>query len=115
MHRVQAEVAASDSTRQRGLMFRKEMPEYAGMLFVYPVRTIHCMWMKNTEIPLAVAFIDEAGVILNIEEMQPHSTQSHCARKPASYSLEMNAGWFKRRGLVAGAKISGLNKAPAPM
>lgn len=115
MHRIQAEVAASDASRQRGLMHRRDMPEYAGMLFVFPVRARHCMWMKNTLLPLSVAFLDEGGVILNVEEMQPQTENNHCASKDARFALEMNAGWFKKRGLVAGTRINGVEKAPAPM
>lgn len=110
MHRIQAEVAATDMSRQKGLMFRKEMPEYQGMLFVYPVRATHCMWMKNTLLPLSVAFIDAEGKIINIEEMQPQTEATHCAKQAAAFSLEMNAGWFKKRGIEAGTQIRGLDK-----
>ncbi len=114
MHRIQAEVAYTDMGRQKGLMFRNEMPEYQGMLFVFPVRTEHCMWMKNTYLPLAVAFLDEAGKIINIEEMQPRAEKNHCAKQPARFALEMNSGWFKRRGIEAGMQIRGVDKAPVP-
>lgn len=114
MYRIQAEVAHTDPERQKGLMFRKEMPEQQGMLFVFPVRAAHCMWMRNTLLPLSVAFLDEKGRIINVEEMAPQSDQNHCAREPARYALEMNRGWFKQRGLGAGTAIRGIERAPAP-
>lgn len=114
MYRIQAEVAHTDPVRQRGLMFRKDMPEQQGMLFVFPAVAQHCMWMRNTLLPLSVAFLDEEGRIINIEEMAPQTEVNHCARKPARYALEMNRNWFKQRGLGAGAQIRGLDRAPAP-
>ena len=114
MYRIQAEVAHTDPERQRGLMFRKEMPEHQGMLFVFPVRAAHCMWMKNTLLPLSVAFLDEEGRIINVEEMAPQTERNHCARQPARYALEMNRDWFKQRGLGAGVPIRGIERAPAP-
>lgn len=112
MYRIEVEVAATPASRAQGLMHRKQMPEQRGMLFVFPESAIHCMWMKNTLLPLAVAFLDEQGTILNVEEMQPQTENNHCAAKPARYALEMNAGWFKRRGLAAGTAINGVLKAP---
>lgn len=114
MHRIQAEVAHTDAVRQRGLMYRKDMPEQQGMLFVFPVRAQHCMWMKNTLLPLAVAFLDDEGRIINVEEMAPQTDSNHCAREPARYALEMNRNWFKQRGLGSGAQIRGVERAPAP-
>src|SRR5262245_15821530 len=108
MHSIRAEVADSDGTRAQGLMFRESMPVNAGMVFVFDQSAVHCMWMKNTLIPLSVAFIDEAGAILNIADMQPKTEQSHCAAKPARYALEMNKGWFAHRGIKAGTKLRGL-------
>jgi len=110
MHLIRAEVADSMSTRMTGLMHRKSMAPNAGMVFVFGENATHCMWMKNTLIPLSVAFIDEAGAIINIADMQPHSEQSHCAARPARYALEMNKGWFAQRGVKAGAKLRGLEK-----
>lgn len=114
MYRIQAEVAYTDAGRQKGLMFRKDMPEHQGMLFVFPVRDQHCMWMRNTLLPLSVAFLDEEGRIINVEEMAPQTEVNHCASKPARYALEMNRNWFKQRGLSAGAQLRGIDKAPAP-
>jgi uncharacterized protein len=110
MHLIRAEVADSMGTRMEGLMHRKSMPQGSGMVFVFEETAPHCMWMKNTLIPLSVAFIDEAGAIINIADMQPHSEQSHCAARPARYALEMNQGWFAQRGIKPGAKLGGLEK-----
>ncbi|MBX9847977.1 MAG: DUF192 domain-containing protein [Rhodocyclaceae bacterium] len=114
MYRVQAEVAHTEPLRQRGLMHRKEMLAHQGMLFVFPERATHCMWMRNTFLPLAVAFIGEDGKIINVEEMEPQTETNHCAAKPARYALEMNRGWFKQRGFIAGTPIQGIERAPAP-
>ena len=110
MYRIHAEVADSMGTRMEGLMYRKSMPQGAGMVFVFDETATQCMWMKNTLIPLSVAFIDEAGAIINIADMQPQSEQTHCAARPARYALEMNKGWFAQRGVKAGAKFRGLEK-----
>ena len=110
MHLIRAEVADSMGTRMEGLMHRKSMPQGSGMVFVFEENAPHCMWMKNTLIPLSVAFIDESGVIINIADMTPHSEQSHCAARPARYALEMNKGWFAQRGIKPGAKLGGLEK-----
>jgi hypothetical protein len=110
MHLIRAELADSMGTRMEGLMHRKSMPQGSGMVFVFDETATHCMWMKNTLIPLSVAFIDEAGAIINIADMQPHSEQSHCATRPARYALEMNKGWFAQRGIKPGAKLRGLEK-----
>jgi len=112
MHLIHAEVAADYSTRARGLMHRKGLAPNAGMLFIFDAPSEQCMWMKNTYIPLSVAFIDAQGVIINIADMTPHSEQSHCAARPAVYALEMTQGWFAQRGIKAGAKLGGLNTAP---
>jgi uncharacterized membrane protein (UPF0127 family) len=113
-HRIEAEVAATDRHRQTGLMNRQAMPAQRGMLFVFTQENTHCMWMRNTLLPLSVAFIDSDGKIINIEDMQPHSEDNHCARRPARYALEMNRGWFAQRGIAAGSKLRGLERAPRP-
>jgi uncharacterized membrane protein (UPF0127 family) len=110
MHVVRAEVAADFGTRAQGLMNRKSLAPNSGMLFVFDDASIHCMWMKNTLIPLSVAFIDAGGTITNIADMQPHSEQSHCATRPAVYALEMTQGWFAQRGIKPGMKLGGLEK-----
>ena len=110
MHLIHAEVAADFSTRGRGLMHRKGLAPNAGMLFVFDGPSQQCMWMKNTYIPLSVAFLDEQGTIINIADMQPHSEQTHCSARPALYALEMTRGWFAERGIKPGAKLGGLDK-----
>jgi uncharacterized protein len=112
MHLIRAEVANDFSSRSRGLMFRKGLAPNAGMIFFFEQPAVHCMWMKNTYIPLSVAFLDEKGEIINIADMEPHSEQSHCAARPALYALEMTRGWFAERGIKPGAKLGGLNTAP---
>ncbi|MEI6301395.1 MAG: DUF192 domain-containing protein [Betaproteobacteria bacterium] len=114
IHVINAEVVNTMASRSQGLMFRKSLAPNQGMLFVFDVTERHCMWMKNTLIPLAVAFIDEQGVILNVEEMQPQTEDSHCATGRARYALEMTAGWFSKRGLKPGLKLGGMDKAPGP-
>lgn len=111
-HRVEAEVAARDPERQTGLMHRTSMPVQHGMLFVFPQDNTYCMWMRNTLIPLSVAFLDGEGRIINIADMTPRSEENHCARRPARYALEMNRGWFSQRGIAAGSKVRGLERAP---
>ena len=113
MHRIEAEVAATTDSRQTGMMLRTIMPPQRGMLFVFPEVAKHCMWMRNTLLPLSVAFLDENGKIINVEDMQPKTEDNHCARKPARYALEMNLGWFKTRGLGTGFAITGIEKAPS--
>lgn len=113
-HRIEAEVAANDQNRQVGLMNRKSMAQQRGMLFVFPQANTHCMWMRNTLLPLSVAFLDEDGAIINIEDMQPQTENNHCARRPARYALEMNLGWFAQRGLKPGTRLGGIEKAPRP-
>ena len=114
MHRIEAEVAANDQNRQVGLMNRRAMPPQRGMLFVFGRENMHCMWMRNTYLPLSVAFMDADGVIINIEDMQPQTESNHCAKKPARYALEMNQGWFAQRGIKPGTRLGGIDKAPRP-
>ncbi len=111
-HRIEAEVAATPQSRAQGLMHRKTMDSQRGMLFVFTHDAAHCMWMKNTLLPLSVAFMDANGRILNIAEMKPRNEENHCAAKPARYALEMNAGWFAQRGLKAGDVLGGVERAP---
>jgi len=111
-HKLTAEVAHTDPARAQGLMHRRMLPENRGMLFVFPTAAQHAMWMMNTYIPLSVAFIDERGVIINIEDMMPHTQDAHPAAKPARYALEMNRGWFNQRGVSPGAKVEGIERAP---
>lgn len=108
IHLIQAEVAINDADRAQGLMFREKMGQNEGMIFRFNSPNQVCMWMKNTLLPLSVAFIDEIGSITNIEDMEPQMLDAHCANKPARYALEMNQGWFKKKNIKAGSKVSGL-------
>jgi len=111
-HKLTVEVAHTDPARAQGLMHRRMLPENRGMLFVFPTAAQHAMWMMNTYIPLSVAFIDERGVIINIEDMKPHTQDAHPATTPARYALEMNQGWFSKRGIKPGATVDGIERAP---
>jgi len=111
-HTVRAEVANTTDSRRLGLMFRDQLPENNGMVFVYEAEGLHAMWMKNTLIPLSVAFIDKRGRIINIEQMAPQTEDTHAAKAQAAYSLEMNQGWFKKRGIKPGDHVTGLERLP---
>ena len=113
MHRIEAELAHTDQARQIGLMNRKAMAQQRGMVFVFTQEARHCMWMKNTLIPLSVAFMDRDGRILNIADMKPQTEDSHCAAAPARFALEMNAGWFAARGIGVGSVIRGVDRLPS--
>jgi len=108
MHLIRAEVASDFSTRARGLMHRTSLPPNGGMLFIFDEAGAQCMWMKNTLIPLSVAFIDDGGTIINIADMRPQTEDSHCASRPARYALEMNRGWFTARGIKPGMRLGGI-------
>lgn len=107
MHQIDAQVAATPDQRQTGLMHRKEMPQHEGMLFVFEYAAQQCFWMKNTLLPLSVAFVADDGTIVNIDEMKPQTLDSHCSTKPVRYVLEMNQGWFAKKGIKAGTKLTG--------
>ena len=111
-HKVTVEVAHTEPARRQGLMFRRMLPEQRGMLFVFDRIERHAMWMMNTYVPLSVAFIDAQGVIINIADMMPHTTEAHGATQPAKYALEVNQGWFRKRGIGPGARVAGIEKAP---
>lgn len=106
--RITVEVAADDASRSRGLMFRERLAPNHGMLFVFPEATPHCFWMKNTPLPLSIAFIDTQGSIVSLADMQPYSLDSHCSIAPALYALEMEQGWFARHGARPGTMVKGL-------
>ena len=107
MHVLNVEVAQSPQEHSIGLMFRKAMPTNDGMLFIFDRPGQQCFWMKNTLLPLSVAFISDDGNISNIEDMKPQTLDSHCSTKEVRYVLEMNDGWFAKRGIKAGTKIQG--------
>jgi uncharacterized membrane protein (UPF0127 family) len=107
MHVVQAEVARTPLQTQTGMMFRREMAQQEGMLFVFDSPARRCFWMKNTILPLSIAFIADDGRIVNLADMQPQSEASHCAAEPVRYALEMNQGWFAKRGIKPGFRLKG--------
>lgn len=111
-YRINAEVADDDATRRLGLMHRRSLSANQGMLFVFDQAARHCMWMRNTLLPLSVAFLDHNGKILNIENMQPQTEDNHCASGAARFALEMNQGWFANRGIKPGVRIGGIDKTP---
>ncbi len=107
MHVIDAQVASTDEQRMTGLMYRKAMPQHEGMLFVFEYPSQQCFWMKNTLLPLSVAFVADDGTIVNIDEMKPQTLDSHCSEKPVRYVLEMNQGWFSKKGIRPGTKLGG--------
>jgi len=114
MHQIDAQVALTPQQRAVGLMNRKEMPTHEGMLFVFEQPGVQCFWMKNTLLPLTAAFIADDGTIVNLADMKPQTTDSHCSTKPVRYVLEMNQGWFAKRNIQAGARLRGQPFAQAP-
>ena len=107
MHVLDVQLAQTAEQRQIGLMWRKEMPQHEGMLFVFEQPATQCFWMRNTLIPLSAAFVADDGSIVNIADMKPQSDDSHCSEKPVRFVLEMNQGWFAKRQLKAGYKLGG--------
>lgn len=107
MHLIDTQLAMTPDQRSVGLMFRQHMPQSEGMLFMFNQASEQCFWMKNTPLPLTAAFIADDGTIINLADMQPQTTQSHCSAKPVRYVLEMNQGWFSSKGIKAGFKLSG--------
>jgi len=107
IYQIDTQVAVTSEEHATGLMYRKDMPQHEGMLFVFESPSRLCFWMKNTLIPLTAAFIADDGAIVNLEDMKPQTQDSHCAAKPVGYVLEMNKGWFAKKGFKAGSKLSG--------
>lgn len=110
---IKVELADSPGERSQGLMYRDSLAADAGMLFVYPDAAERRFWMKNTRIPLSIAFMDAAGKVVRIAEMQPLDTTTTPSEKPAMYALEMNTGWFAAHGVAVGQTIAGLPAAAA--
>ena len=106
-HLINAEVASTQEERAIGLMNRPAMPANDGMLFVFERPGEQCFWMKNTLLPLSIAFLDEDGTIVNIADMKPQTLDSHCSAKPVRFALEMNQGWFAKRGIKPGTRLKG--------
>ena len=113
MHNIRAAVAKTPGERQIGLMYRREMAQHEGMLFIFDEATPQCFWMKNTPLPLTIAFLEDDGTVVNLADMQPQALDSHCSAKPVRFVLEMHQGWFAKRGIKAGARIGGAPFAPA--
>ena len=107
MYLIQAEVAQTPEQRSTGLMFRSAMGANEGMLFAFEEAGQQCFWMKNTLLPLSVAFVADDGSVVNIENMKPQTLDSHCSSKPVRFVLEMNDGWFAKRGIKPGFKLTG--------
>jgi uncharacterized membrane protein (UPF0127 family) len=107
IHVIRAEVAQDFASRARGLMFRDALAPNHGMIFVFEQAARQCFWMRNTRIPLSAAFLDDSGRIVNIADMQPMSDDSHCSAAPVRFVLEMEQGWFARRGLREGSRLTG--------
>jgi hypothetical protein len=107
MHQIDAQVAQTPEQRSTGLMFRKQMPQHEGMLFAFEQPSVQCFWMKNTLLPLTAAFIADDGTLVNLADMKPQTTDSHCSEKPVRYVLEMNQGWFAKKGIKPGMKLAG--------
>jgi len=107
MHQIQVQVAATPDQRAIGLMHRAEMPQGEGMLFAFEQASQQCFWMKNTLLPLTAAFIADDGSIVNLADMKPQTTDAHCSDQAVRWVLEMNQGWFAKRGIKAGYKLQG--------
>ena len=107
MYRIDAQVALTPDQRQIGLMYRSEMPQHEGMLFVFEEPAQQCFWMKNTLLPLTAAFVADDGSIVNLVDMKPQTTDSHCSTKPVRFVLEMNQGWFAKKSIKAGFRLTG--------
>ena len=107
IHIIKTELAISPEQQATGMMFRRAMATNEAMLFVNDTPGVRCFWMRNTLVPLSIAFLADDGTIVNIAEMEPQSEQSHCSARPVRYALEMNRGWFAKRGLKAGARLQG--------
>lgn len=107
MHLIQAQVATTPEQRSTGLMWRQDMPQHEGMLFVFEQPAVQCFWMKNTLLPLTAAFVADDGRIVNLADMQPRNETSHCSKEPVRFVLEMNQGWFAKRHIGAGYRVQG--------
>ncbi|TAK99904.1 MAG: DUF192 domain-containing protein [Aquabacterium sp.] len=107
MHNIKAEVAQTPQEQEIGLMFRTSMGGNDGMIFIFDRPGKQCFWMKNTLIPLAVAFVADDGTVVNVDEMKPQTLDPHCSTKPVRFVLEMNTGWFTKRAIKEGFKLTG--------
>ena len=103
---VKAEIAKSEEERRQGLMYRKELPDGQGMFFIFERDQILSFWMKNTYIPLSIAFINYNGVIIDIKDMYPNNETPVTSRRSARYALEVPQGWFSRVGVKTGDNVN---------
>jgi len=108
MHIITAELATTPQSRTIGMMFREKTAPNHGMLFVFEYKAQQCFWMRDTPLPLSIAFIEDDGTILQINDMAPKNDALHCSQRPVRFALEMEQGWFARKGLAVGAKLGGL-------
>jgi uncharacterized membrane protein (UPF0127 family) len=111
MHIITAEMATTPNSRTVGMMFRQSVAPNHGMLFVFEDKSQQCFWMRNTPLPLSIAFIEDDGTILQIADMAPKSDALHCSERPVRYALEMEQGWYAKKGALVGSRLRGL---PAP-
>ena len=107
IYQIDVQLALTPTEQQTGLMHRKDMAQQEGMLFVFPQPSTQCFWMKNTLLPLTAAFVADGGRIVNLVDMKPLSLDSHCSEEPVRFVLEMNQGWFAKKNIKAGFKLSG--------
>lgn len=107
LYLIDTQLAATPEQRSTGLMFRRQMPQAEGMLFIFDQLSQQCFWMKNTLLPLSAAFVTDDGTIVNLADMKPQTTESHCSEKPVRFVLEMNQGWFAQKGIKPGSKLRG--------
>ena len=114
MHIVLAEVAATPRSREIGLMMRERLGPNEGMLFVFEEPRAYCFWMRNTLLPLSIAFLDDDGRIVNIADIAPRTEDSHCATAPVRFALEMDKGWFAKRALAPGSQLANPDVFPGP-
>jgi len=107
-HELHAEYAQTVAQRERGLMGRSELAADSGMLFRFDEVRRHCLWMKDTPLPLSAAFFDEDGVLVDVIDLEPFNTQIRCSKRPARYALEMDQGYFETRGIGRDARLEGI-------
>lgn len=107
MHLIDVQIAQTPEQRQIGLMMRRDMPQQEGMIFVFEQASRQCFWMKNTLLPLTAAFVADDGRIVNMADMKPQTEEAHCSDEPVRYVLEMNKGWFAKKGIKPGSKLGG--------
>ena len=106
-HAIEVYVARSEEERALGLMHRRDLPEHEGMLFMCDSCDVQSFWMKDTPLPLSIAFLEEDGTILKIADLEPHSLDGESSEHPVRFILEVNQGWFEERGIGPGTRVAG--------